>query len=77
MKFFYFFFPDRKKRVTPDYEKIYEELKKGPLTFREIEELSGVPHNAVAQVITTLTLRYPIWSPKRGVYKLLEYSDYD
>lgn len=51
---------------------LYERLKEGPLTFNEIEKLTCVAHSGVAQVITTLSLRYPIWSPKRGVYTLID-----
>lgn len=50
---------------------------RGPVTFRDIEEATGVSHNGVAQVITTLSLKYPIWSPKRGVYKLYDDDDYN
>ena len=28
-------------------------------------------------VIDVLSVRYPVWEPERGVYKLLEESDYD
>ena len=66
----------RKPRKPVDYEKIYEALQWGPLTFNEIEIMTGVPHCAVAQVITTLSLKYPIWSPRRGVYKLADETDY-
>ena len=66
----------QKKRKRVDYDELYKMLLKGPITFRDIEEATGVSHNGVAQVITTLTLRYPVWSPSRGVYKLCEDSDY-
>lgn len=70
------FIKPKKKRKPVDYDMLYELLLAGPLTFRQIEEVTGVSHCGVAQVITTLSLRYPIWSPKRGVYKLCEDSDY-
>lgn len=70
------FIKPKKKRKAVDYEELYNLLLQGPLTFRQIEEVTGVSHCGVAQVITTLSLRYPIWSPKRGVYKLCESSDY-
>ena len=59
-----------------DYDMLYKMLLAGPVTFKMIEEATGVSHNGVAQVITTLSLRYPVWSPKRGIYKLCEASDY-
>lgn len=76
-QFFFFFFEQytprqNGKRQQPDYEMLYERLKEGPLTFNEIEKLTCVAHSGVAQVITTLSLRYPIWSPKRGVYTLID-----
>lgn len=76
--YFYFFFFDEKKpekkkqRNEPDYEMLYMRFTEGPVTFREIEKLTGVAHSGVAQVITTLSIRYPIWSPHRGTYQLIE-----
>lgn len=69
--------PKKKRRVFINYEQIYERLKQGPMTFHEIEVMTGAKHNAVFQIITTLTLRYPVWSPARGIYKLMEVTDYD
>lgn len=80
--FFFFFFDESKKTVKkasrsePDYEMLHERLLEGPVSFKEIEKLTGVAHSGVAQVITTLSLRYPIWHPERGIYKLIEESDY-
>lgn len=85
-KYFFFFFlgeiekekpKTKRKRVPVDYDLLYQRLLEGPVTFAEIEELSGVAHSGVAQVITTLSLRYPVWSPKRGTYKLMEESDFE
>lgn len=72
------FLPLKPKRVRKpvDYEKLYELFRKGPVTFHDIEEAAGVSHNSVAQVITTLSLRYPIYELKRGVYKLYGDDDY-
>lgn len=67
----------RRKRVPVDYDQLYQLFLRGPVTFRDIEEATGVSHNGVAQVITTLSLKYPIWSPKRGVYKLYDDDDYN
>lgn len=72
--------PKKKKPAAPkkyvDYEKIYQRLLQGPTTCKEIMQMAGVPKNGVVQVITTLSIRYPLWSPSRGVYKLIEDSDY-
>lgn len=67
----------KRQRKYIDYDQLYKLLLEGPLTFRQIEEITGVSHCGVAQVITTLTLKYPVWSPKRGVYKLCEDTDYN
>lgn len=75
-----FIFPEPKRkrvRVPVDYDMLYKRLCQGPVTFAEIEKMTGVKHNAVAQIITTLCIRYPVWSPARGVYKLCEPSDYE
>ena len=60
------------KKMLIDYEAIFKELQKGPLTFSQIWTLSGVKRAGVSQVITTLSLRYPIYEEARGVYKLLD-----
>ena len=70
----FFFFIKKKKKV--DYEVIYEALKEGPLSFAQIEAMSGVSHSGVAQVITTLSFKYPIYEYKRGMYKLYGDDDY-
>lgn len=64
------------KRKKVDYKALYKELCKGPLSFAQIEALSGVPHNGVAQVITTLSLHYPVYEVSRGIYKLYGDDDY-
>lgn len=76
---FFFFFDDLqapvktvKKRVYVDYDFLYARIKEGPLTFRDIQELTGVSKAGVSQIITTMSLRFPVWSPKRGVYQLLD-----
>ena len=60
-----------KKRKYTDYERLYELLKAGPVSFERIREETGLDKRAAAQVITTLSLKYPVYSPKRGVYALL------
>lgn len=75
-----FDFSERKspgnKRNDIDYAQLYEVIKKRPMTFREIQEYTGLNKTGTAQCITTLTLRYPVWSPARGLYKVCEESDY-
>jgi hypothetical protein len=66
--------PIKKKKV--DYDLIVQKLKEGPLTFSQIKALAGVSHYGVAQVITTLSLHYPIYEAARGLYKLYGADDY-
>lgn len=67
--------PKRKKRVI-DYDALYQLFLQGPVRFSDIEQVTGMKHNAIAQVITSLSLRYPIYELKRGVYKLYGDDDY-
>ena len=66
--------PIKKRKV--DYDLIVQKLKEGPLTFSQIKALAGVSHSGVAQVITTLSLHYPIFEAARGLYKLYGADDY-
>lgn len=71
-----FDFSEPKRRKFVDYDMLYNRLKKGPVTFNEIMEITGLSKVGTAQCITTLTLKYPVWCPSKGVYKLCESSDY-
>lgn len=66
--------------ILIDYERIYQRLKarKDGMTRKEIHEmLPNISYSAVSQVITTLSIRYPLYSPSRGVYKLLTEEDFE
>lgn len=52
-------------------------LKSGPLTSRDIEMVTGASRRNVTQIITTLSINYPVYSPKRGEYALLKKEDFD
>lgn len=71
--------PQKKKgkRTIIDYGLLYERLKQGPVTFKEIQTLTGVSKTSVMAIIDVLSVKYPVWEPDRGIYKLLEDSDYD
>ncbi|MDR0719173.1 MAG: hypothetical protein LBF78_06010 [Treponema sp.] len=62
-------------RKPIDYKRIYDLLKDGPLTWKDIREAAGVRNSHVLRVIDGLALRYPIWQPGRGVYALLDGTD--
>ena len=65
-----------KKKRKIDYDLIIAELKNGPLSFTQIQQLAGVSHAGVAQVITTISLHYPLYELDRGLYKLYGADDY-
>ncbi|MBO7733366.1 MAG: hypothetical protein J6S67_12450 [Methanobrevibacter sp.] len=65
-----------KKKRKIDYDLIIAELKNGPLSFTQIQQLAGVGHAGVAQVITTISLHYPLYELDRGLYKLYGEDDY-
>ena len=66
----------KKKKKKVDYKLLIVELKKGPLTFSQIQALAGVSRAGVSQVITTLSLHYPVYEAARGIYKLYGKDDY-
>jgi hypothetical protein len=66
----------KKKKKKVDYKLIISELQKGPLTFSQIQALAGVSRAGVSQVITTLSLHYPLYEAARGIYKLYGDDDY-
>ena len=72
---FDFSVPKTKKKKV-DYKLIINELEKGPLSFTQIQALAGVNRAGVSQVITTLSLHYPIYEAARGMYKLYGNDDY-
>lgn len=67
----------QRRRITVDYDRLYRRLQQGPLTFDDIKTMTGLPRTAVPQVIVTLSEKYPVWKPSRGVYKLMDDSDYE
>ena len=75
-EFIFDFSIPKKKKKKVDYKLIISELKKGPLTFSQIQALAGVSRAGVSQVITTLSLHYPLYEQARGLYKLYGDDDY-
>ncbi|MDR2784559.1 MAG: hypothetical protein LBB83_01460 [Treponema sp.] len=57
------------KRV--DYQRLGAILERQPLTYDIIKRETGLNDGGVAQVITTLSLMYPVWDPAKGIYELL------
>jgi hypothetical protein len=58
-------------RAKVDYGKLYAILEKQPLTYDIIKRETGLNDSGVAQVITTLSIDYPVWNPAKGIYELL------
>ncbi|GHV91628.1 hypothetical protein AGMMS50268_21310 [Spirochaetia bacterium] len=54
-----------------DYDKLEAILHRGPITYDIIKRETGLNDGGVAEVITTLSLRYPLWDPAKGIYELL------
>ena len=75
-EFIFDFSIPKKKKKKVDYKLLITELKKGPLTFSQIQALAGVSRAGVSQVITTLSLRCPLYEAARGIYKLYGDDDY-
>jgi hypothetical protein len=54
-----------------DYERLLEIMQRQPLTYDIIKRETGLNDSGVARVITTLSLKYPVWKPAKGIYELL------
>jgi hypothetical protein len=61
----------RQPREEVDYARLYEILERQPLTYDIIKQVTGLKDSGVAQVITTLSLDYPLWNPAKGIYERL------
>ena len=60
-----------RKRKYVDYDYLYALLKQGPVSFNKIKSVTGLDKKGAYQVVTTLSLKYPVYSPERGMYALL------
>jgi hypothetical protein len=60
-----------KPREKVDYERLYAIMIRQPLTYDIIKAETGLNDSGVAQVITMLSLKYPVWDPAKGIYELL------
>ena len=59
----------KKERQKIDYDFLYSEIKRrGTITTAELQRLTGTSRSGVQNVITILSIDYPIWQPSRGVY---------
>jgi predicted Rossmann fold nucleotide-binding protein DprA/Smf involved in DNA uptake len=66
--------PEKKmheKGEKVDYDTLYDILKHQPITYKIIKDVTGLKTNEILQVIDTLSLSYPVYSPGRGIYELL------
>lgn len=60
-----------------NYSILIEMLKKGPVNSKMIMRRLGVTQSTAYSMINNLSCDMPIWSPKRGTYKILEQSDFN
>jgi hypothetical protein len=67
----------RRKKKHVDYEKLYNILRREPLNYAKIRELTGVSNASIGQIIDGLTFRYPLYQIRKGVYGLLKENGYD
>lgn len=71
IQLFDYYYIERKRKYV-DYEHLYELLKKSPVSFEQIRRETGLDKKGAYQVVTTLSLKYPVYSPERGMYALLK-----
>lgn len=50
----------------------YMSCLKKPRKFRANKAETGLDKKGAYQVVTTLSLKYPVYSPERGMYALLK-----
>jgi hypothetical protein len=67
----------RRKIRESDYDELYNILRREPLNYAKIRDVTGVSNSGIMQIIDTLTLRYPLYQIRRGVYGLLKDENYD
>ena len=67
----------KKKYKRTDYELLYKSLLQGPLSFSQIGQIAGIDNrSSISQIITTLSLKFPVYEAQRGIYKLYGDDDY-
>jgi hypothetical protein len=67
----------RRKSKHVDYGALYDMLCGGPLNYAKIREVTGVSNSGIMQIIDGLSLRYPLYQIRKGVYGLLKDDDDD
>jgi hypothetical protein len=65
----------RRKKRHIDYEKLYNILLSEPLDYAKIRGVTGVANSGINQVIDSLSLRYPLYQIRNGVYGILKDGD--
>ncbi|MDR1306028.1 MAG: hypothetical protein LBK74_00450 [Treponema sp.] len=53
-------------------EELYRRMRERPLSYKEIQVLTGASHAGMTNIITSLSLRYPVYQPCRGLYAVLK-----
>jgi hypothetical protein len=52
-------------------------LQREPLDYAKIRAATGVKNSGIMQIVDTLSLRYPLYQIRKGVYGLLKDEDDD
>jgi hypothetical protein len=53
-------------------EEVYRRMRERPLSYKEIQVLTGASHADMTRIITSLSLHYPVYQPCRGLYAVLK-----
>lgn len=61
-----------KTRKKVDYEELYNILKREPLNYAKIRAATGATNVKIQRIINALSLRYPLYQIRKGVYGLLK-----
>jgi hypothetical protein len=54
------------------YDELYNILLSKPLDYATIRKVTGVPNSGIMAIIDTLSIRYPLYQIRKGVYGLLK-----
>ena len=60
------------KKKQDMYGELYNILLREPLDYAKIRAATGASNNKIQRIIDTLSLRYPLYQIRKGVYGLLK-----
>ncbi len=59
-------------RVQVDYDALYRLFEKGEVCLSQIMEQTGLDKKKAYQILTSISLKWPVYRKRRGVYALLD-----